>query len=68
MSDVYDFRPGDSPLLLSVPHDGRRVPPAISKRMTPEALLLPDTDWHVARLYDFAAELGASVLVANFSR
>ncbi|MGB8694011.1 MAG: N-formylglutamate amidohydrolase, partial [Steroidobacteraceae bacterium] len=28
----------------------------------------PDTDWHVDRLYDFARELGASLLVARYSR
>ena len=28
----------------------------------------PDTDWHVAELYAFAGDLGASVLVAEYSR
>lgn len=68
MSDVYEFKRGHAPLLVSFPHDGRRVPDAISERMTPAARALPDTDWHIARLYDFAAELGASTLVANYSR
>jgi N-formylglutamate amidohydrolase len=68
MSNVYEFLQGNTPLLVSVPHDGRCVPDAISARMTPPARDLPDTDWHVARLYDFAAELGASVLIANYSR
>ena len=68
MSVVYEFVQGDAPLLVSIPHDGRGVPPAISGRMTPAARSLPDTDWHVARLYDFAAELGASMLIANYSR
>jgi len=36
--------------------------------MTPAGLMLPDTDWHVAELYDFARDLGASMLVANYSR
>ena len=68
MNDVFAFREGDSPLLISVPHDGRRVPPGVHARMTPAGRALPDTDWHVARLYDFAHELGASMLVANYSR
>jgi N-formylglutamate deformylase len=29
---------------------------------------LPDTDWHLERLYDFVNDLGASVLVATHSR
>ena len=68
MNDVYEFVQGDSPLLLSFPHDGRQLPSEVRERMTPAALSLPDTDWHIARLYDFARELGASMLVANYSR
>ena len=68
MTDVFRFQPGDAPLLVSVPHDGRDIPEDMGARMTPEGLAVPDTDWHVARLYQFAAELGASLLVANYSR
>ncbi len=68
MSEVYDFHAGESPLLISVPHDGRLLPPEIAGQMTETALSLPDTDWHVARLYEFARELGASLLVARYSR
>jgi len=66
--DVYRFRPGTRPVVVSLPHDGVYVPPEIARRMTPEALRLPDTDWHVSRLYDFASELGVSLLVATHSR
>ena len=68
MSDVYRFHAGDSPLLISVPHDGRQLPGDIEAAMTPAGRGLPDTDWHVARLYEFARELGASLLVAEYSR
>lgn len=68
MSDVYRYIEGDSPLLISVPHDGRLVPEEQQARMTEEGLAIPDTDWHVAQLYGFAAELGASLLVARYSR
>ena len=68
MSDVYRFHEGDSPLLISVPHDGRKLPEDIEAAMTPAGRALPDTDWHVARLYDFARALGASILVAEYSR
>ncbi len=36
--------------------------------MTPAALRVPDTDWHLPQLYDFAGELGASILAATHSR
>lgn len=68
MSEVFAFRQGDLPLLISVPHDGRNLPQEQRERMTDAGLELPDTDWHVAELYDFAREFGASMLVANYSR
>lgn len=65
---AYVFRPGRGPLLISMPHVGTYLPPAIASRLTPEARHVPDTDWHLERLYDFAETLGASVLVATHSR
>ncbi|MEJ2129265.1 MAG: N-formylglutamate deformylase, partial [Woeseiaceae bacterium] len=29
---------------------------------------IPDTDWHVTRLYDFARDLGATIIAAQYSR
>jgi N-formylglutamate deformylase len=66
--DSFRFHQGDVPLVVSVPHAGEHVPAPILARMTEAAADLPDTDWHVHRLYDFAGALGASVLVANHSR
>jgi N-formylglutamate deformylase len=62
------FHQGTQPLLLSIPHMGTHVPPAIAQRLTDEARRVPDTDWHLDRLYAFARELGASVLQATHSR
>ncbi|MCP5090676.1 MAG: N-formylglutamate deformylase [Gammaproteobacteria bacterium] len=68
MIDTYNLRQGVTPLLISVPHDGSHLPANMRQRMSPKGLTLPDTDWHVAELYDFARDLGASLLVANYSR
>jgi len=68
VSDIFQFSPGTTPVLISIPHAGTRIPPAIAARMTREALALPDTDWHVEKLYDFAAELGAGLIAADYSR
>lgn len=65
---TYSWQPGDSPLLISIPHDGRDIPGDIAARMTEAGRAIPDTDWHVRRLYAFAGETGASVLAANHSR
>jgi N-formylglutamate amidohydrolase len=68
VSSIFTQQSGDLPLLISVPHDGRAVPEVIAARMTDAGRALPDTDWHVAELYDFASEMGASTVVANYSR
>jgi N-formylglutamate amidohydrolase len=68
LSDTYSFSRGCTPLLVSVPHDGRRLPREVAAEMTAAGRSIPDTDWHVARLYDFVAELGASVISAEYSR
>ena len=64
----FELRAGRIPLLVSMPHTGTDIPEELKKRLTPAALALPDTDWHLERLYDFLDELGASVLVATHSR
>lgn len=68
MSDVFTLHRGRASLLVSLPHDGSEIPDALAARMTPAARRAPDTDWHVARLYEFARELGASILVPRWSR
>jgi N-formylglutamate deformylase len=67
-SDVFTLTPGTIPLLVSIPHAGTDIPPDIARRMTPAALLRADTDWHLPRLYAFAHEMGASMLVPRYSR
>jgi N-formylglutamate deformylase len=59
---------GTTPLLISIPHMGTFLPPDIKSRLTDAALRLPDTDWHVDKLYWFAVEMGASLLMATHSR
>ncbi len=66
--EPYRFTQGTAPLLVSMPHVGTHVPPEIAARMTDAARPLPDTDWHVDRLYDFLGDLGASVIAATHSR
>ena len=65
---TYTLHRGTTPLLISLPHDGTAVPGDIAERLTDSARRMPDTDWHVSRLYDFARDLGASILVPMYSR
>jgi N-formylglutamate deformylase len=66
--EVFRFRQGIVPLLVSIPHAGRTIPADIAETMSGEGRATPDTDFFVDRLYAFAESLGASVLAANFSR
>lgn len=66
--DTYELHRGSVPLLVSLPHDGTALPADIAARLTPAARGVPDTDWHVARLYAFARDLGASMIVPKYSR
>ncbi|HUO79236.1 MAG TPA: N-formylglutamate deformylase [Steroidobacteraceae bacterium] len=59
---------GATPLVVSLPHAGREIPAALAARMTPRALAVPDTDWHVERLYGFARARGAAWLEPRLSR
>ena len=67
-TETFNLHRGTAPLLVSLPHDGSKVPDEIAARLTDSARSTPDTDWHVSRLYAFARELGASLLVPEFSR
>jgi N-formylglutamate deformylase len=66
--DIATLHRGSLPLLVSLPHDGSHIPADIAGRLAPESRRAPDTDWHVSRLYAFAREMGASVLVPTHSR
>jgi N-formylglutamate deformylase len=68
MQAPFRFHQGSQPLLISMPHVGTYVPPTLAARLTETAQQVHDTDWHLERLYSFAKELGASVLVATHSR
>ncbi len=65
---LFEAIEGRAPLVVSVPHAGTHLPPAIAARLTPAARALPDTDWYVPRLYEFCESLGATMIVATHSR
>ncbi len=65
---IFEYLPGNRPLLISFPHSGTYVPPGLEARLRPEALDLPDTDWFVPQLYDSLRDLGASIIRATHTR
>jgi N-formylglutamate deformylase len=64
----FTLRQGSTPLLISMPHVGTRIPEDQHERYLPRALGVEDTDWFLDRLYGFAGDLGASLLIPNESR
>jgi N-formylglutamate deformylase len=59
---------GITPLLISLPHVGTVIPDDQRHRYTARALQVEDTDWFLDRLYAFARDLGAGMIVPTESR
>lgn len=59
---------GAAPLIVSIPHAGTDIPPPLEARMVSPWLARKDADWWIDRLYDFAGDLGATVVRTSLSR
>ena len=59
---------GEAPLIVSMPHTGTRFPWRIGAALISPWLARKDADWWVDQLYDFAADLGATVIRTAISR
>lgn len=64
----FHLHRGRTPLLISMPHVGTHLPEDLKPRLVPRALQVEDTDWHLERLYAFARDLGAGMIVPVESR
>jgi N-formylglutamate deformylase len=64
----FTLHRGSTPLLISMPHVGTHLPAALQPRLVERALQVEDTDWHLERLYAFAKDLGAGMIVPVESR
>jgi len=70
MSGAADpvIRRGEAPLVLSLPHVGTAIPEDIQARLVSPWLARKDADWWIGELYDFAAEIDATIVRAYWSR
>jgi formiminoglutamase len=66
--DWLQVTEGDVPLIVSLPHTGTGIPPEIEARFVSPWLARKDADWWVEKLYDFATDLGATVVRTAISR
>lgn len=65
---TFELRKGTRPLLISIPHQGVQLTDAMMGQVTPIAKTLADTDWHLKTLYEFAQNMGASIIWPHYSR
>ncbi|TAG02501.1 MAG: N-formylglutamate deformylase [Betaproteobacteria bacterium] len=65
---THTVHTGASALVVSLPHVGTHIPAPLRAAFVPRALELEDTDWHLQRLYDFAASMDVTVIAAHVSR
>jgi len=56
------------PILISVPHCGVEFPEEIRHKINSALLPPDDTDFFVHKLYDFATDLGITIIHSNYSR
>ena len=57
------------PVILSSPHSGVEFPDELKAHFRAELMVQPDdTDWFVHQLYNFATELGITMIHAKYSR
>lgn len=68
MAEWLECHRGAAPLVISLPHTGTEIPASLADRLDSPWLARKDTDWHIERLYDFAAGFGATVLRTRLSR
>lgn len=67
-SPLFTLSAGTTPLVVSVPHSGTFIPQAVRERLCVDPAETADTDHFVDRLYEGVLGLGASLIVAGFSR
>ncbi len=65
---VFELKEFESPLIVSIPHNGQFISHEVLQAMLPAALDSADTDWYLSQLYDFLSELKVTRISANYSR
>lgn len=68
MQEWLTVHEGSAPLVIGLPHTGTDIPAAIEARMNSGWLARKDADWWVDRLYDFAVDMGATLVRTGVSR
>ncbi len=65
---THSLHRGSTPLLVSLPHAGTTLADEVTPQLVPRAGAVEDTDWFLDRIYAFARDLGAGMIVPVHSR
>lgn len=68
MTDWLSITRGNAPLIVSFPHTGTDIPAELESRLVSPWLAQKDADWWIDRLYDFAENIGATIVHTAISR
>lgn len=64
----FQYQKGESPILISIPHNGFEIPHDIQETMTDAGKSSRDTDWFLDRLYQVPSAAPANLMIAEVSR
>jgi len=67
-ADIVSVTRGSSPLVLSMPHPGTRLPAEVAAKLNARGAQVEDTDWHMRQLYGFAERFQPTIVEAGLSR
>ncbi|MCU4159978.1 N-formylglutamate deformylase [Acidiphilium sp. AL] len=67
-TDFITVRPGNSRLILSLPHTGTDIPDDLAPRFVSRWQTLADADWWLEKLYDFAEDRDVTIIRTTMSR
>jgi len=66
---IIEGKENKVPIIISIPHCGTNFPDEIKNKFIPEQISsLDDTDWYLQDLYNFAPDMGITIIHANYSR
>lgn len=68
MNNWLHIHHGDAPLIVAFPHTGADIPDPYAANLVSPWRARKDADWHVEKLYAFAAHLGATTVRTAISR
>ena len=66
--DWLSVNPGEAPIIVSVPHAGTDLPEDLHASLLSLDLARRDADFFVDRLYEFAVDVGATIVRTSISR